>query len=326
MDFRENLRPTVIISRCLEHGYCRYDGSQASSPFIKGLDEYLDIITVCPEVEIGLPTPRESIRIIKEDGQYKLVYSRSGTDVSVRMTSFAENFQKDHQDISVHGFVLKSRSPSCGVKDVKVYKTVGKAPSMGEKTSGFFGKVVLESFDGVAIEDEGRLTNYNIREHFLTRIYTMAEFDEVIEQQKMKGLIDFHSNNKYLLMAYHQKYQKELGKIVANHEKKPIQVVINEYLSMLKKALEKPLRRGTNINMLMHLLGYFKKVLSQEEKAYFLDVLEQYSDKKVPFSVPISLVYAWVIRFDEPYLKNQRIFCPYPKQILDVTDSGKGID
>ncbi len=255
-----------------------------------------------------------------------MVSSRSGIDISDKMTAYVNSFCKMYEDVSIHGFILKGRSPSCGIKDVKVYKTIGKAPSLGEKASGFFGGSILDLFDGVAIEDEGRLTNYNIREHFLTRIYTMAEYDIVIKQQSMKGLIEFHSNNKYLLMAYHQKYQKELGKIVANHEKKPIEGLINEYLVMLKKALAKPLRRGTNINMLMHLFGYFKKVLSKEEKAYFLDVLEQYSDKKVPFSVPISLVYAWVIRFDEPYLKNQRIFRPFPIEILDVTDSGKGID
>ncbi len=98
----------------------------------------------------------------------------------------------------------------------------------------------------------------------------MAEYDIVIKQQSMKGLIEFHSNNKYLLMAYHQKYQKELGKIVANHEKKPIEGLINEYLVMLKKALAKPLRRGTNINMLMHLFGYFKKsVVKGRESLFF---------------------------------------------------------
>ncbi len=139
MDFRENLRPKVIISRCIEHGHCRYDGSQANSPFVKGgLDQYLDVITVCPEVEIGLSIPREAIRIIKEDDQYKLVSSRSGIDISDKMTAYVNSFCKMYEDVSIHGFILKGRSPSCGIKDVKVYKTIGKAPSLGEKASGFF--------------------------------------------------------------------------------------------------------------------------------------------------------------------------------------------
>jgi uncharacterized protein YbgA (DUF1722 family)/uncharacterized protein YbbK (DUF523 family) len=326
MESRESLRPRVVISKCIEHGYCRYDGSQAKSPFVKELDKYIDIITVCPEVEIGLPVPREAIRIIKDQNQYKLISSRSGLDVSKKMDEFADGFKKRYALENIHGFILKSRSPSCGVKDVKVYKTIGKSASMGEKTSGFFGGAILDFFESIAIEDEGRLTNYNIREHFLTRIYTMAAYDKVLEKQSMKVLIEFHSSHKYLLMAYHQKYQKILGKIVANHEKKAIDEVIKDYLFILKKALAKPLRRGANINMLMHLFGYFKRELSKDEKAYFLDILEQYSDKKVPFSVPLSIIYTWVIRFQEPYLIDQIIFRPYPKGMLDVTDSGKGID
>lgn len=326
MDNSKNLRPRIVISKCIEHGHCRYDGSQTKSPFVKKLDEFLDIITVCPEVEIGLPIPREAVRVVKEDETYKLLYSRTGTDVSEKMRSFADGFSDEYENKNIHGFILKSRSPSCGIKDVKVYKTIGKAPSLAEKTNGFFGNGIIDRFPNVAIEDEGRLTNYNIREHFLTRIYTIARYDEVIKDQSMKSLIEFHSHNKYLLMAYNQKYQKDLGKIVANHEKHSTEYVISEYIKILKIALAKPLRRGTNINMLMHLLGYFKKELSKEEKAYFLDILEQYSLKKVPFSVPISVIYVWVIRFDEEYLKNQWIFNPYPKEILDVTDSGKGID
>ena len=326
MDNKHNVRPRIVISKCIEHGYCRYDGSQTKSPFVKKLDEFLDIVTICPEVEIGLPIPREAVRVVKVDEEYKLLYSTTGTDVSDKMRTFAEGFADEYEEEDIHGFILKSRSPSCGIKDVKVYKTIGKAPSLAEKTNGFFGHSILERFPDVAIEDEGRLRNYNIREHFLTRIYTMARYDEVIKEQTMRRLIEFHSNNKYLLMAYNQKYQKELGKIVANHEKLPTDNVINEYKNILKLALAKPLRRGTNINMLMHLFGYFKKVLSKDEKAYFLDILEQYSLKKVPFSVPISVIYVWVIRFDEEYLKNQEIFNPYPIEILDVTDSGKGID
>lgn len=326
MDRHNDSKPRIVISKCIEHGHCRYDGSQISSSFVKTLEGYVDLITVCPEVEIGLPIPREAIRIIKTGKDYNLVTSMSGKELSSKMDNFASAFSEDIISKRVHGYILKSRSPSCGIKDVKVYKTTGKAPSLGEKTSGFFGGKILENFEGLAIEDEGRLTNYNIRDHFLTRIYVLARYDNVIDEQSMGRLVEFHSRHKYLLLAYHQKHQKDLGRIVANHEKKSTDIVIESYLDVLKKALSKPLRRGTNINMLMHLFGYFKNELSKEEKAYFLDILEQYSLKKVPFSVPISVVYAWVIRFNESYLKDQWIFNPYPKDILDVTDSGKGIE
>lgn len=319
-------KPVVLISRCIEHANCRYDGSRISSPFIDKLKKHVDFIDICPEVDMGLPIPREAIRIIRKEGSERLVYSMTGRDVTDMMNYFAHEFLESSKDKRIHGIIMKSRSPSCGIKDVKMYKDIGKANTIPGKTDGFFGRVIKEKFPCIPIEDEGRLTNYNIRDHFLTRLYTNLYFDEVVESNKMSVLVDFHSRNKYLLMAYHQMNQKKLGKIVANHDKFPTNEVVREYGLVMNEALKKPLRRGTNINMLMHLLGYFKKDLSKEEKAYFLDILEQYSMKKIPFSLPIAVIRSWVVRFDEPYLKMQAIFKPYPLDILNVTDSGKGID
>ncbi|MCH4890433.1 DUF523 and DUF1722 domain-containing protein [Acidaminobacter sp. JC074] len=320
-----NKKPRILISKCLEHGHCRYDGGQIASPFIKRIKEYVDIVTVCPEVEIGLGVPREAIRVIKSDADYRLVHSLSGGDVTERMNDFSREFVQKLDDQNWHGFILKNKSPTCGIKDVKVYKSFGKSMSIDEKTSGFFSRHVSNKYVYMPIEDEGRLSNYSIRDHFLTSIFTLSRYDDVKEKETMKDLIDFHRNHKYLLMAYHQKYQKDLGKIVANQAHCPISDVIKTYEGLLKKALIHPLKRGTNINMLMHLFGYFKKELSSQEKAFFLEMLDQYKDMKVPFSVPLSLIYVWVIRFDETYLKDQVIFNPYPREILDVTDSGKGI-
>lgn len=319
-------KPLVLISRCIEHDNCRYDGSRVSSPFIRKLENHVEFIDICPEVAIGLTVPREAVRIIRKNGEERLVYSLSGTDVTDSMKAFSNMYIEGLKDKRIHGIIMKSRSPSCGIKDVKMYKDFGKSNTIPEKTDGFFGRCIKESFKGITIEDEGRLTNYNIREHFLTSIFVMKSFDEVIRINKIRELVDFHSRNKYLLMAYHQSNQKKLGRIVANHENQKTDTVIKEYEDVLKAALKNPLRRGTNINMLMHLLGYFKKELSKEEKAYFLDVIQQYTEKKIPFSLPIAVIYSWVVRFDEPYLKMQTIFKPYPMDILDVTDSGKGID
>lgn len=319
-------KPIVFISKCIEQDNCRYDGNRIRSSFVSKLKEYVIIVTECPEMAIGLGVPREAIRIISDGEKEGLVYSLTGIDITDTMMAFSSRYINELKDRKIHGFILKSKSPSCGFKDVKVYKTVGKSQALINKRSGFFGAAILENFRGVAIEDEGRLRDYIIREHFLTRVFTMCSFDDVIHDQTMKALIRFHSKNKYLLMAYHQKYQKVLGKLVANHDNKAIASVIHQYSLILQDALEKPLRRGTNMNMLMHLLGHFKNDLTKEEKAYFLDVLEQYHLKKVPFSVPIAIIYSWVIRFDEEYLKYQTIFKPYPLEILDVSDSGKGID
>ncbi len=322
----KSLRPKVLVSNCIEHGATRYDGSMIGNSFVKRLKSYVEFIPVCPEVAIGLSVPREAIRILNTEEGRKLVYSLTGTDVTDRMTSFTDGYIKKMTSMGLNGAILKSRSPSCGIKDVKMYKDIGKSPSAGVKTQGFFGGSVVDTFPGLAVEDEGRLTNFNIREHFLTRIYTMAQFDLVRREGTIKGLVKFQSRHKYLLMAYHQANQKKLGGIVANHNKLPIKVVLDQYEEVLQHALASPLRHGRNTNMLLHIFGYFKEELSAEEKGYFLDVLEDYNDKKVPFSVPLTVLRGWVVRFDEPYLKLQSIFEPFPKELIEVTDSGKGVD
>lgn len=322
----KDLRPRILVSNCLEHGATRYDGSMISNPFVKRLKAYVDFIPVCPEVAIGLPVPREAIRIVVREDEEYLVHSMTGGDVSEAMRGYTDGVVAKLLEAPLHGAILKSRSPSCGIKDVKRYKDIGRAPTAGGKTRGFFGGAVMDAFVGMAIEDEGRLTNFNIREQFLTRIYTMADFDEVKKLGTMRALVAFQSRHKYLLMAYHQANQKKLGKIVANHEHLATAAVFEAYEALLAKSLAKPLDHGRNTNMLLHIFGYFKDRLEAEEKAYFLDVLAQYNDKKVPFSVPLMMLGAWVIRFDEQYLKGQSIFEPFPKELITVTDSGKGID
>lgn len=319
------IKPKVLISKCIEHGSCRYDGSMISSDFVKRIKNHVEFITVCPEVEIGLPIPRESIRIVYRDDEKQLISSISGESCTQEMNKFAMSYSNNMASQSIHGAILKSRSPSCGIKDVKMYPSEGRVACFPTKSSGFFGGAVSENNPYLPLEDEGRLMNYDIREHFLTRIYTLARFDVMKSNLRMAELVEFHSNHKYLLMAYHQTEQKLLGKIVANHEKKELDEVLKNYEEHLKKALTKPLKKGKNTNMILHMFGYVSKLLSTNEKVYFLEQLELYNQNKKPLSAVMTVLYGWVIRFDVEYLKTQRIFEPYPIEILDVLDSGKGI-
>ncbi len=319
------LKPKVLISKCIEHGACRYDGSMIGSDFVKRIKNHVTFVTVCPEVEIGLPVPREAIRIVISDNKKQLLSSMSGVDSTEKMTRFCETFSQSIPNQNIHGAILKSRSPSCGIKEVKMYPSVGRVACWPTKSTGFFGGAVIENNPFLPVEDEGRLMNYDIREHFLTRIYTLARFDRVKEKRSMAELVQFHSAHKYLLMAYHQTEQKELGRIVANHDKVTLESVLVDYEQHLQKALMKPLRKGKNTNMILHMFGYVSDRLSADEKAYFLDQLSLYNQNKRPFSAVMSVLYGWVIRFDVAYLKVQSIFEPYPIEILDVLDSGKGI-
>lgn len=323
---KDFIKPRVVISKCLEHDKCRYDGSMINNEFIEKLKEYVDFTPVCPEVEIGLPIPRQALRIIlSEKEEQSLVFSRTGEDITEKMQSFSNGFLDDLNKSEIDGFILKSRSPSCGMKDVKMYKTFGKAPSIPKKTKGIFAKQVLESFPDIVLEDEGRLSNYNIRESFLINIFTSAFFRKVKEEKNLNSLIKFHSENKYLLMALSQGKLKQLGKLVGNTEGKKIDQILEEYEPILYKALGTMLNTGRNVNMLLHLFGYFSKDLTTNEKGFFLEELEKYRNKKVPFSVPLSLIHSWVIRFGNEYLLKQTIFEAFPSELINVTDSGKGV-
>ena len=173
-------KPRIVVSKCLGFAACRYNGLMISSPFVRKLKDHVDFIPVCPEQEIGLGVPRDPIRIVETKGRRSLYQPATGRDVTKEMNDFSAKFFKDLGPVD--GFLLKTRSPSCGIKDVKVYpgSLKGATPVTG-KSSGFFGGLALESYPGRAIEDENRLKNAVIREHFLTRVFAMVHLRETLK-------------------------------------------------------------------------------------------------------------------------------------------------
>jgi len=318
---REFVKPRVVVSKCLGFAHCRYNGLMISDEFVSKLEPHVEFNPVCPEVEIGLGVPRDPIRVISVDGKLRLVQPATGKDVTDEMLSFAGSFLGSIGDVD--GFILKSRSPSCGIKDVKVFTGMGKSAPVS-KDAGFFGGAVLGRLPHLPIEDEGRLTNFSIREHFLAKIFTFSSFREVKLSNSMKELVRFHSENKLLLMAYNQKELKILGRITANHEKRPFAEVIEDYGRHLSNAFFRAPRYTSNINVMMHAMGYFSRDLSHNEKSFFLDSLERYRSGKVPLSSNTSILRSWVIRFGSEYLMHQTFFEPYPEDLVEITDSGKG--
>jgi len=316
-------KPRIVVSRCLEFAACRYDGSKIPSEVVRSLMPYVEFTPVCAEMEIGLGVPRDPIRIVRTESGLVLVQPSTGKDVTAKMRKFADAFLGSAGDAD--GFILKYRSPSCGLKEVKIFDAAGSKTLVG-KGAGFFGGAAVERFPHLPVEDEGRLMNFRIREHFLTRIFALATFHDVERAASMRDLVGFQARNKLLLMAYNQKEMRHLGRIVANPEKKPVPQVIADYREHLRAALAAAPRYTSCINVLMHALGYFSEGLSKQEKAYFLDSLEEYRAERVPLSVPVGIIKSYVVRFGEAYLAQQSFFEPYPARLVEITDSGKGRD
>lgn len=315
----DNNRPTIVVSKCLGFAPCRYNGDMISDKFVKKLGEYVNYITVCPEVGIGLPIPRETIRLVLVNDETIVYQPSTGIELTRDMNIFSEEFLSSLPEID--GFLLKGRSPSCGTKDVKVY--VGKGKATGSvKGTGIFAQAVKERFPSKPLEEEGRLTNLRIREHFITKVFTFFKFRHVKSSGSMSELIKFQSDNKYLFMAYNQKEQKLLGGIIANHEKRSFSEIIKEYEEHLALTFARAPRYTSIINALQHIFGYFSEELSARERQFFLETLEKYRDNKIPLSVLVHMLKGYAIEYTEEYILQQTILSPYPDGLVDITDSG----
>ncbi|MGB7054916.1 MAG: DUF523 and DUF1722 domain-containing protein, partial [bacterium] len=284
---REFTKPRVVVSKCLGFAQCRWNGLTISDDFVDQLKPHVDFITTCPEVEIGLGVPRDPIRVVMQSGKLHLMQPATKADITDKMTEFCDTFLSSIEEID--GFILKSRSPSCGIKEVKIYPGMEKSAAL-KKGSGFFGTAVLERFSKLPVEDEGRLRNFLIREHFLKRLFTLSYFRSIKKSQKMKYLVQFQAENKFLLMAYNQKEFRIMGRIVANHEKKPPGQIYDEYQTHLFKALAKTPRYTSYINVLMHAMGHFRDKLNKGEKAFFLDLMEKYRSGKAPLKSDLDVL------------------------------------
>lgn len=311
-------RPVVVMSKCLELEACRYNGQAIRAPFVLQLEPHVRLEAICPEVEIGLGVPRDPIRLVLLGGRQHLVQPSTGQDLTERMADFSRRYLSAVGEVD--GFLLKSRSPSCGIKDTKLHGEKDSGP-IG-KGAGMFGAAVLKRFPLAAVEDEGRLTNLRLRHHFLTKLFARAALREVKRQGSMAELVRFHTAYKLLLMAYHQGELRALGRIVANPDRRPVGEVLAIYEERFGHALAHPARRRSHINVLMHALGYFSGRLSAQEKAFFLDSLEVYRDGREALTGPLTVIQAWIIRFGEEYLAAQRYFAPYPRELRDLRDSG----
>ena len=314
-------KPRIVVSRCLGFDSCRWNGEKIRDEFVERLGAFVEFQTVCPEVEIGLGVPREPVRVVKSGDELLLMQPATGGDFTHAMRSFCEGAIGAMK--GVDGFLLKSRSPSCGMKDVKLYPGIGKDPVIG-KTSGFFGAAVLMRFPELPVEDEARLGDWRIRDHFLTRIFMQAELREAIASGAMSGLVEFQSRHKLILMAASQVRMRAMGKLVANHARRPLAEISAEYAQELGRALAKPPKSGCVINSLMHAFGYVSGELKPAERRFFLQSLERYRLGRIPMGVPLGIMREFAVRCESSYLLGQSLFEPYPEELMLVTDSGKG--
>jgi uncharacterized protein YbgA (DUF1722 family)/uncharacterized protein YbbK (DUF523 family) len=308
-------KPLLFCSRCITFEFCRWNAGIISSEQVERLKKECDFITNCPEKEIGLGVPRESLRLVGKNKHIRLVQPATSLDYTEQMIAHSEELIKTYS--MVDGFILKGKSPSCGYDGVKIYGDVNKM-DIKELSAGIFGGIILDNFSSHPIIDEYRLKNDQIWEHFITQIFTLAAFRAIKSEMNIQNLIDFHSRNKLLLMAYNQNLMRVMGKLVANAKKQPIEEVYDDYEVLLRESLSTMPRYTQHINVLYHALGYFRGKINSNENKFFLDEIENFRHGLIPLSVCLHLLQNWIIRFDERYLASQNYFQPYPSTLVNL--------
>jgi len=309
VDVDESIR--IGISSCLLGNRVRYDGGHQHDRYLTDtLGEYFEFVPVCPEEECGLGVPREPMHLFGDSEKPRLVTRKTGKDLTERMLSWARKRVRELEEEDLHGFIFKGRSPSSGMERVKVYGADKKVTKNGV---GMFAREFMQHFPLLPVEEDGRLHDIHLRENFIERIFVYNRWRSLLAGKKTRGeLVGFHTVHKLQILAHSETHYRAMGRLVAHAKEKQIGTLYAEYENLLVAALRLKTTVKKNINVLLHMLGYFKKKLSGDEKKEMLEVVEQYRNGHVPLIVPVTLVNHYVRKYQVQYLAEQYYLHPHP--------------
>jgi uncharacterized protein YbgA (DUF1722 family)/uncharacterized protein YbbK (DUF523 family) len=309
-----NTKIKLGISACLLGQAVRYDGGHKLDRFLtETLGKFVDYVPVCPEVECGMPVPREAMHLVGNPELPRLVTIRTGIDKTDPMTLWAKKRVTELEKDWLMGFIFKSDSPSSGMERVKVYNEKNMAVRKGV---GIFARAFMEHFPLLPVEEEGRLHDPAIRENFIERVFAFARWRELLTGNKgLGGLVEFHTKHKFLILSHSTQSYREMGRLVAGAKRILLQNLFDNYQKLLMEALKLKATPKKNVNVLMHLSGYFKKQLSSAEKSELQDIIELYRKEQVPLIVPVTLINHYVLIYNQEYLKNQYYLNPHPIEL-----------
>ncbi len=304
----------VGISSCLLGNNVRYDGSNRLDTFLRDIvGEYIEWIPVCPEVEMSLGVPRESMHLVYRDNSKRLVTVKTGIDHTERMLKYSQKKIRELNKLDLCGFVFKSRSPSSAFKDAKLYSEDG---ILRGRSPGIFAELFMKANPIIPCEDEERLKRPEIRENFFERVFMMHRL-RLLEKDGIskERLIRFHISMKLLIMAHSPKHYSYLERFISNLKKSNPGNVFNGYKKRLMEAMRFHRTRRKNYSVLHHIMGYLKKTLSEKERKELIDTIEQYRDGHYPLIIPITLINHYVKRFRITYLREQVFLNPLPVEL-----------
>jgi len=305
----------IGVSSCLLGNKVRYDGGHKHDQYITGtLGLFFQWVPVCPEVECGLPTPREAMRLIDSNRGPRLVTRKTGLDHTDMMSSWASQKLNELREHDLCGFIFKSRSPSSGMERVKLYNSQSGMP-VGT-ASGIFAAAFMENFPQIPVEEEGRLHDPVLRENFIDRVFTLRRWRSASRAPlNAKALIDFHTDHKMQLLSHSVEKYRALGRLVAEAWKSTLQELYNNYEELLMQALKLKATNAKNTNVLQHILGHFKEDLDKFEKQEILRIIEEYRKGLLPLIVPVTMLNHFASKYKKEYLLRQTYLQPHPVEL-----------
>lgn len=305
----------IGISACLLGERVRYDGGHKRDPYIvETLGRFVEWVPVCPEVEMGLGTPRETLRLVRIGRDVRMVMPNTGADHTDTMRAYAARRVAALAKEPLHGYILKKDSPSCGMERVRVFDAKGVPAKSGR---GLFAEVLLRDIPNLPVEEEGRLTDPRLRENFIERVFAYHRLRLFFSTRwSVGGLVAFHTAHKLLLMAHSPQAYAAMGRLVAGAKKMARSDLHAKYESEFMAALRELATTRRQANVLLHIVGYFRQRLDPDSRRELLGVIEDYRRGLVPLVAPITLIRHYVRRFDIAYLRGQAYLEPHPKELL----------
>ena len=303
------------ISRCLLGDEVRFDGEHKRDSFLTDVfGRYVEWVPVCPEVEAGLGTPREAMRLVGDPQNPRLVTIKSGTDHTRALETLTKNRIAQLMELDLSGYVFKKGSPSCGIERVRIYNAEGIPSRNGV---GLFARAFIEQFPLIPVEEEGRLCEPTLRENFIERVFCYRRWQDLVQiGVTRQALVQFHTIHKYLLLAHSPQQYKVLGRLVGQAERHRPKEFAHRYGELFMKTLAVKTTVRKHVNVLQHIIGHFKDRLGTHEKAELAGVIGDYHQELTPLIVPLTLIKHYVQIFDVGYIRDQVYLNPHPKELM----------
>ena len=307
-------RLRIGVSGCLTGAPVRFDGGHKRSSIPHDvLDELFELVPVCPEVEIGLGTPRNPIRLIGDSHSPRAVDARgSGLDVTQALHDLG--VRRARLDDGLDGYVFMKDSPSCGLYRVRVYsRTPGEQEGPPSRSGrGIYADAFCRERPTLPVEESGRLFDAALLENFATRAYVHSKFRKLRDGGvTAAALVQFHSRHKYLVMAHSVEGYRNLGRLISNLSG-DLDVLTRKYFVELMSVLSRPATRGGHANVLAHLQGYVKRHLSSDARTELARAIDSYRLGEIPLLAPMTLLKHHLSTWRAEYALSQVYLDPHP--------------